>query len=334
MMVPDRPRYRYRPIGSANSLARVLEVSVPELLRLAATADRLYRGPIRRPKKVGGYRETFDALPALKALHRKIHNRILTSISFPDYLMGGLRDPERSRGYVRNARRHAGARLLIGEDAENFFPSVTSARIAAAFRHVCRFPPPVANLLAKLCTRHGVLPQGAITSPYLANLALYREEPELHKSLSEQGIEYTRFIDDMNASTKQQLSAQSRTEVVRMLRGALERAGLRPKRKKQVIAGSGSQMVVNNLNVDKANVSRNRRYRHNLRAAVHQLEIAARCGEFDSRIEKAFHSAATRVAGLRELNPKEAERLQYRLRRFKQARRHAIRSKVFEREGS
>lgn len=331
-MVPDRSRYKHRPIGSVKSLARLLEIPAPELLRLAASADRLYRGPIRRPKKGGGYRETFDALPALKSLHKKIHDRILTSITFPHYLMGGLRDPERSRGYIRNARRHAGARLLIGEDAENFFPSVTSARIAAAFRHICRFPPPVAALLAKLCTRHGVLAQGAITSPYLANLALYREEPELHKRLHEQGIEYTRFIDDMNASIKQHLSARNRTEIVRMMRGTLEKAGLKPKRKKQVIAGSGSRMMVNNLNVDRAYVSRDRHYRHNLRAAVHQLEVAARQGTFDTSLEKAFHSAATRVAGLRDLNPREADKLQCRLRRFKQIRRRAIRSRVLARE--
>lgn len=275
-------------------------------------------------KKGGGYRETFDALPPLKTLHDRIQKRILRAIDFPPYLMGGLRDPEHFRGYIRNARLHAGARLLVGEDAESFFPSVPVGRIAAAFRHVCRFPPPVADILAKLCTRRGTLVQGAITSPYLANLALYREEPRLAQQLESQGVTYTRFLDDMNASTVHRLSKTDRTGLVKLLRGTLEKAGLRPKRKKQVIAGSGSRMVVNNLNIAGGRASRDRGYRHNLRAALHQLEMAAKEERFTAEFEKSFISTAARIGGLRELNPNTVEKLRLRLDKIKRARRRHI----------
>ena len=72
----------------------------------------------------------------------------------------------------------------------------------------------VAILLAKLCTRRGSLAQGAITSTYLANLALYREEPELYRKLSAIGASYTRFVDDMHASVRRRLEPATLTRVV------------------------------------------------------------------------------------------------------------------------
>ena len=124
----------------------------------------------------------------------------------------------------------------LAEDVENFFRSVTAVRVRSIFMGVFRFSEPVALLLTKLFTRNGSLAQGAKTSTYLANLALFREEPELYRRLIELGVEYTRFINDMHSSTRRYVSRETRTDIVRLMRGTLERAGLRPKRTKQFVA--------------------------------------------------------------------------------------------------
>lgn len=314
-MMPDQsaPSYSGHPIGSLDALARALDVSLAELRRLASGAEGMYLGPINQKKKDGKIRPTYDAKPALKKLHEYINQRILNKVVYPPYLMGGLRDPLKIRGYVRNAQLHAGALLLVGEDVEDFFPSVTRARVRAVFMHVFRFPEPVAMTLAKLCTRRGSLVQGAKTSTFLANLAFYREEPELYRRLLEMGVTYTRFVDDMHASVQYRLSPAAKTKLVSQMRAALERTGWKPKRKKQFVASAGSRMRVHGLNVN-GPASKDRRYRHNLRADVFRLERMAQGGEFTPEFDTKFQQAASRIGALLSLNPEDAKRLKGRLR--------------------
>jgi hypothetical protein len=322
----NAPSYRHRPIASEEALGRKLREPVEELRNLARQADDLYRGPIPQEKRDGKIRLTYDALPPLKRVHEKIQTELLQQIQFPPYLMGGLQDPDRTRGYIKNAQNHAGARLLVGEDVEDFFPSVKIERVRSIFQHVFHFPEPVSTLLAKICTRRGALAQGAKTSTYLANLALYREEPELHRELSAIGASYTRFVDDMHASARRRLDASTRTRLVTLMRGTLERAGLRPKRKKQFVASAGSAMQVHRLNVANA-ASKDQKYRRNLRAAVHNLEWMARRNEFTAEFDTLLRRAAGRAEGIVSLNPADAYRLKFRLSllvtQFREYRRHS-----------
>jgi hypothetical protein len=184
--------------------------------------------------------------------------------------------------------------------------------VRSIFQHVFHFPEPVSTMLAKICTRRGALAQGAKTSTYLANLALYREEPELHRELSAIGASYTRFVDDMHASARRRLDAATRTRVVTLMRGTLERAGLRPKRKKQFVVGAGSAMQVHRLNVADT-ASKDQEYRRNLRATVHNLEWMARRNEFSAEFYSLLQRAAGRAEGIVSLNPADAYRLKFRL---------------------
>jgi hypothetical protein len=308
----NAPFYRHRPIGSEEALARKLREPVEGLLYLARHADDLYRGPIPQEKPDGTIRDTYDAFSPLKRVHEKIQTELLRHVQFPAYLMGGLQDPDGTRGYIKNAQYHAGGSLLVGEDVEDFFPSVRIERVRSIFQHVFHFPEPVSALLAKICTRRGALAQGAKTSTYLANLALYREEPELHRKLSAMGTSYTRFVDDMHASASRRLDAATRTQVVTLMRGTLERAGFRPKRKKQFVASAGSAMQVHRLNVANT-ASKNQKYRRNLRAAVHNLEWMVRRNEFSAEFDTLLRQTVSRTAGIVSLNPADAYRFKLRL---------------------
>ena len=58
----------------------------------------------------------------------------------------------------------------------------------------------VSTTLALLCTRAGTLPQGACTSPVLANLAVCALEGRIDKWCRYRGITYTRYSDDLSFS--------------------------------------------------------------------------------------------------------------------------------------
>lgn len=307
-MKRNAPCYSGRPIGSLAALARALGVDEGRLVSVARRADRLYRGPIVVNKPGKKPRETYTPSPPLLDLQNRILDRILRRIRYPAYLKGGLP----GRNYIQNAQHHAGAKIVFGQDIESFYPSVTRQRIESIFKHVCRFAPEVASLLAALCSRKGVLVQGAPTSTDLGNLALYKVEPGLEERVRAKGFAYTRFVDDIHLSSRRKVPRAALVDTLRELRGAIERLGHRPKRTKQFIATPRQAMHVHGLNVNSvASVPAKRRKQ--LRAAVFQLERRARIRAWDASLESAYVSLRTRVGHLQHTNPGDALRLKLRL---------------------
>jgi RNA-directed DNA polymerase len=108
-------------------------------------------------------------------------------------------------------------------DLQNFFPSISRARVQALLR-TAGYTEPVADLLGGICTniaprdvweklavyvdpvqlreirdlyRQPHLPQGAPTSPALANLCCYRMDCRLAGLARSASAEYTRYADDL-----------------------------------------------------------------------------------------------------------------------------------------
>lgn len=308
-MTRNAPSYSGKPIGSTAALARALGVDHARLARVARRADKLYRGPIIVKKPGKAQRETYAPSASLLDLQSRILDRILRRVRYPSYLMGGLT----GRSYIQNARRHAGAKIVFGQDIEAFYPSVSRQRIESIFKHICNFAPEVASLLADLCSRSGVLVQGAPTSNHLGNLALYREEPGLEQRARANGLEYTRFVDDIHLSSRRRLPRAALGDTVRELRAAIERLGHRPKRAKQFIATPHKTMSVHRLNVNSIpSVPLKRRKR--LRAEVFQLERRVRLQQrWDGELEAAYFSLCTRIGHLKHTNPGDAQRLKLRI---------------------
>jgi hypothetical protein len=283
------------------------------LQQVIERSDNLYRLVGRKPKKQGGYREIREALEPLKTIQKKIVVRILGAVAYPDYLMGGIKDPEHKRGYMRSAGMHAGAAILVSEDIADFFPSISTAKVHAVFQHEFHFRPDVAAALARLCTRRGELPQGASTSTAIANLVLFQHEPEVVERLSRQGFKYSRFIDDVNVSTERPVTAAEVRDVVGDVRGLLERSGFQPKRTKQFIGRRGRHITIHNLNVD-ARTTIPLPERKRIRAMVHQLEGQLADAPLPVTFQREIDRATSHVARIRLLHPREGQALMSRIR--------------------
>lgn len=107
------------------------------------------------------------------------------------------------RSIVTNAKAHClpRTRILLNIDIENFFPSITFYRVRGLFQSPpFSFSYSVATVLAQMCTHEGVLPQGAPTSPLIANLICRAFDSELMKLAKRHKATYTRYADDITFS--------------------------------------------------------------------------------------------------------------------------------------
>lgn len=149
-------------------------------------AERLLEAPKARLKAAQGriLREILDLVPGHEAAHGFRAGRSVHTFVAP----------------------HVGRAVVARLDLRDFFPSIGRARVQAVFRWL-GYPELVADLLGGLCTnaaraggplyRQPHLPQGAPTSPALANLCFYRTDCRLAGLAGAAGLAYTRYADDL-----------------------------------------------------------------------------------------------------------------------------------------
>jgi RNA-directed DNA polymerase len=170
-------------------------------------------------KTCGGVRLIEVPKPRLKEIQRQVLSKILARVPPHPAVHGFVK----GRSIRTFAAPHVGRRVVLKMDLEDFFPSLSGARIQAFFR-TAGYPETVADLLGGICTnatpreiwrelRPGVdpvplrearslysrphLPQGAPSSPALANVCAYRLDCRLRGLAQSAGAEYTRYADDL-----------------------------------------------------------------------------------------------------------------------------------------
>lgn len=306
-----KPSYPFKPIRSIPALAKALRLDVVALTSAADSASKNYRSVAPPP---GSTRQTFDALGQLKNIHRRIKQVFFTKVIFPDYLHGSLKGCD----YVTNASLHTNKQILICEDVKKFFPSVTADRVEDVWCGFFGFSPEVAQLLTKLTTKDGVLPQGAIPSSYLANLVLWRYEPLVHAKLAERGITYSRYVDDMAMSSVNHLNRETQTWVIAQVYGMLRKVGLSAGRAKHEIFSATEPMIVTKLIVNKK-PSLSLKKRSQVRAQVRQVEWASSSGATPDTVRELANKAAQRVGQLGRFHTTQAAHLKERVKAVRTA---------------
>jgi len=269
------------------------------LARLAENADKMYRH-VPQEKKDGSTRDTWDAHTQLKSVQERIKNMLLQKVEYPLYLQGGIRDVDSPRDYSKNAAIHAGAACAIKFDIRDFFPSTTDDHVFQVWKNVFRFDSEIANVLTKLTTKNGFMPQGAKTSSYLANLVFYRDEPELERYVVSKGWRYSRLTDDITVSSPIFLSDENISAIAKTVIGFIARNQYVVKRSKLHIYRSNIPMEVNNLLIN-VHPALPKRERKNIRAQNHQVSGALARGEIVD--PSLVNSTRGKLAKLKRFHP-------------------------------
>ena len=118
----------------------------------------------------------------------------------------------------------------------------------------------------------GSLPQGAPTSPMLANLAVRNMDEALSRCASEIGVRYTRYADDLTFSTTDKAFGRARAkQLIGLVYRAISERGMSANLAKTSISSPGSRKVVLGLLVDGETPRLTRRFKHNLRMHLHYI---------------------------------------------------------------
>lgn len=147
------------------------------------------------PKKDGTKREINAPCMSLKVLQRWVLQNILYKVRVSQYSIGFTKNGQGSP-LVQCAERHKNNLYILKMDLKEFFPSIKRCRVYNQFLQL-GYNTYASNLLTNICTLHGNLPQGAVTSPYLANLVCYKMDIRIAGYCNKRDITYTRYADDL-----------------------------------------------------------------------------------------------------------------------------------------
>ena len=147
------------------------------------------------PKRGGGWRLISAPEPALRDVQRRILRRLLQSIDAHPAAVGF----ERGHSTVENASQHAGRAVVLRMDVKDFFGNTSADRVRNLYTAL-GWNREATDLLVRLTTHDGKLPQGAPTSPRLSNLVNRRLDARLSASAASLGAHYTRYADDLTFS--------------------------------------------------------------------------------------------------------------------------------------
>lgn len=325
------------PIVSVVDLAGWLGVSEKRLLWLAAVDDHSSCGGnhyvCKWIRKRLGFRLIESPKLELKRVQRQILHELLNAIPPSKWCHGFVRN----RSVQTYVEEHCGKAVCLKMDLKNFFPSIRAGRIFGVLKRV-GYPMAVCRVLTGLCTtstasdslarlrelsgygqglhhlygqRH--LPQGAPTSPTLANMCAYRLDCRLAGLAERLGGQFSRYADDLlfsfdqAAFDKRQARNWIRRLVTRIGSIAMEegfevnfrktRAMFRAQ--KQLAAG----VVLNQFpNLARSEFDRIKAILHN--CVVHGPESQNKDNHNDFRSH-----LAGKIAWIRQLNSQRADKL-------------------------
>lgn len=244
----NRVHFPHGRVQSLESLQYQLGMKPADLRRLAKKASRMYFVATVQGKPDGSKRVLYDTRQTLKVVLKRINEHFLRRVYYPAYITGGV--PRRD--YTDSVEVHRNASVVIKEDISKFFPSVTSDIVFGIWRNFFKFGEDVSQVLTDLTTRDGHLEQGAPTSGYLANLALYDLEPNLVQQLASRGLDrYSRHVDDITMSSADRLDSAQVAWAVQRVQRMLKAKGLHAKREKHEVMRGNAQIKILNLVANK-----------------------------------------------------------------------------------
>lgn len=325
-------------INNVADLAEMLDLSIGQLDWFADTKHwnrRAPAGPLHhyryewrsRPGRVPRLLEIPE--DRIRRAHRTLLDSVLALIPVNDAAHGFV--PGRSA--VTGAAHHVDSEIVISVDLTTFFARVTAGRVYGTLRQA-GYSESVAHILTGVCTnavpprviaamppggapeerfalRRALavshLPQGAASSPMLANLAVRRLDSRLAGWANAADATYTRYADDLAFSGGEAL-ARRPDAFVRGVHRIVEDEGHAVNTAKTRIRRQGVRQTVTGIVVNqRVNISRGEY--DQLKATLHNCVVHGPAAQNRHRVNDFRAHLLGRISWVESLNAQRGQQL-------------------------
>ncbi|WP_221913712.1 reverse transcriptase family protein [Streptococcus halichoeri] len=207
----------------------------------------------------------------LKAIQKWIVKNILDEQMYSDFAHAYTK----SRSIFTNAELHIGNRILLKMDIHNFFDSISFEMVKEIFISL-NYNNQVASDLARLCTYHGYVRQGFVSSPIISNIILASfdnalNELLLSKKYIKYNLKYTRYSDDITISSASEEIVEMK-DIIDEVSSLLEENGFEVNQSKTKIIKGTNPKVVTGVIVKSNSISIPRKFKKELLKELHFCE--------------------------------------------------------------
>jgi RNA-directed DNA polymerase len=286
-------------ISSPAELADRLGISPKRLADIALRVESFYRPfdlvPRPRPFEKRPSRKTrhIDCPTGdLKSVQRRIERVLLHPILYPPHIFGAVK----SRSIQANASFHLGARLLITIDLRTCFPNVSNQQIYRTWTETLGCSARVGALLTRLTTFERRLPQGAPTSPALANLFIWSIDAPIRIECARLGIKYSTWIDDLA------FSGDRAREIIEVAVRTLAHERLSVSRSKMKIMGPRATKLLTGTRLGSERIRAPRDLTSRVRAACDKVK---RGESLPVSVEQYLNSLRSQIKHVERLCPSD-----------------------------
>jgi len=244
-------------IDTIDELASCLGISKCKINVIADNIRKYYKSRIIVKNKKKRRIDIPDS--DLKKIQRLINKRLLQKVNLPDSIQGS----KKKGSIIKNANLHVGQKIVGNLDIKDFFPSVDSKRVKSVFIGIgCSGL--VSDMLVRLTTLRGVLPQGAPTSSSIANLVLLNMDKRFKSLCKIHGLRYSFYVDDITISGNQRVE-----KLKKLFCKIIKQEGFDVNPDKIKFCNKAERQMVTNLVINSGKPNVPKEYKRNLRAVIH-----------------------------------------------------------------
>ena len=283
------PLFQLQFAHSVQDVAAALELDARKFFYVVQHADDgTYYKQFKIPKKRGGDRIISAPKRGLGLAQSRLAELLSKKYKAKPFVKGYVK----GESFLTNAKYHERQKWILNIDIKDFYTSITFARVRGLFlSRYFGFNERVSTILARITTTNHGLPQGAKTSPIIANIIAHNLDKRLLEIASASRLKYTRYADDITFSSSQRSVpsvliqgwepefGERKIQLGKSLQDAFQASGfvinaektrLQFSYERQVVTGL---LVNNSANVWRKDISRMRMILHS--AKIHGAESAA-----------------------------------------------------------
>ncbi|KPZ71197.1 Reverse transcriptase (RNA-dependent DNA polymerase) [Pseudoalteromonas sp. P1-26] len=208
-----------RSIPSIGVLKRTLSITDEEFdsFYTLIANDDAYKKVSGHFKSSGDERLVYNPHPLVRKIQRMINSRIFNPkkpkegvVIWPKYLYGSVPNTLKwvdgklevfHRDYISCAKNHCLTKSILKVDISDFYENIHWQDVYEIFNKVFKYADDVSKALADFCTYDNKVPQGGLTSSFIASAVLHDVEPKLVQRLHKKKLIYTRLVDDITVSS-------------------------------------------------------------------------------------------------------------------------------------